>query len=171
MKKSLTVAILLAVSLALIAQPALAAGGIEPEIEQRIITEDGGGAVCTCGGVNKLERWILGYKVYISAETLSWAHTTGLASGITTLVAGLISIFAAPAALAEVLMLVGVYLISGGSLAYIGAMSENGIIIYHCYFLPYPIYVKAQDACSYPHGGGGGGGGFYAFQTDNGIVS
>ena len=168
MKRLALILVSLVLVASFIAQPAMAADTLEPEVEPWLINEGSSTPPCTCGGENKFERWSLGYKVYLSHSTMSWVHITMTTGGITTLVLGLVSLFAASAAMAEVLMLVGIYLISGGAISYIGSEGpENGIIVWHCYFLPYPVYAQPQPECSYPHGGGGGGGGggSYFFET------
>ena len=145
MKRMLVSVILVLLVLTLVAQPVLATD-------------------CVCGGVTKYESWsFFGFKLYLSRTTLEWIGVVGGASGVSGVVGGLIALFAGgPAILAEVLMIAGVYLISGGGLAQMTlAMENNGIILYCTYFLPYPVYVTAQASCCTSSGGGGGGPALY----------
>jgi len=171
MKRIAITAILMVLVLALVAQPVMAAKPDKPaDTDQMIISWDGGS--CTCGGVNKVERWYgIGLKVYINTATLEWLGVGGIYGGIGSVIAGLAGVFGAP--INPMLMVVGMYLIATGSLSNMAAdIAENGIILYCTYFLPYPVYARAQASCDCSSGssGGGGGGGHYFFETGTGDV-
>ena len=147
MKKKAIVAVIVVVALLL--------------VPSTVAADDGN--KCTCGGVNKVEIWEAGWKIYLNHEFMIWAHWLQLGGGLSAVMASITALFTTlpmggivPAF--EVVLLIGLYLISGGSFMYMAQMATQGIIIWHSWYLPVPFRVEAQAPCSYPHGGGGSGG-------------